>query len=498
MDYKDNMIYLYINFKMIIPESEIISVLREFNPWWYGQELGSLPSWSRSAGSEIQQWVASDAKRALLLLGPRQVGKTTLFRQTIRDLLEHGTDPRSILYVTFDSPQLKLAGADQLLRVWKNLWSEPPQSPIYLFLDEIQYVADWQTWIKHQVDFHPEWRIAATGSAIPLSESPESGVGRWKTIKLPTLSFYEYLRLRKVELPTAIPKVESFLELPDWNAGDFAMVSAAAEPLVAHFHEYLMRSGFPEPAQATTVAECQRLLREDAIDKVLKRDMTAIFGVRSILEMEKLFIYLCFHDGGIVNPGTLAKELEGVSKQTVVNFLEIFEASHLLYRLRPHGYGKEVLRGQSKYYLADPAISGSVLLLGERLLEAKEKLGAAVEAAFYKHLFTRYYSQAIAFSYWQSKKDRNKEVDVIGELGDQLIPFEVKYEDARINEGKIPGLRLFCEEKSVDRGYVITRRLDEFGVLPVHSARHGRGRELLPTRVLKIPAPLACLWLSMR
>ncbi len=120
------------------------------------------------------------------------------------------------------------------------------------------------------------------------------------------------------------------------------------------------------------------------------------------------FFFNCgLHDGGTMDITKIASELEGISKTGVTNFLELFEQTHLVYRLKPYGYGKEVLRGKSKYYLADPALSGSVLLLGKRLLQRPEKLGAAVEAAFFKHLFTRYYQQSIGFSYWQNRKGKD-------------------------------------------------------------------------------------------
>src|SRR5690606_15479215 len=65
--------------------------------------------------------------------------------------------------------------------------------------------------------------------------------------------------------------------------------------------------------------------------------------------------------------------------------------------------------------------------LGRRLLQDSVRLGAAVETAFFKHVFTRYYSSTPRFSYWQDKRNRNLEVDLIAEVGDRLIPFEVKY-----------------------------------------------------------------------
>ena len=72
-------------------------------------------------------------------------------------------------------------------------------------------------------------------------------------------------------------------------------------PLTGHFHDYLLRGGFPEPALTDGLTRCQRLLREDIVDKVLKRDMTAFYGVRRVLEIERLFLYLCYHDGGILD-----------------------------------------------------------------------------------------------------------------------------------------------------------------------------------------------------
>ena len=164
--------------------------------------------------------------------------------------------------------------------------------------------------------------------------------------------------------------------------------------------------------------------------------------------------------------------------------------------MRPHGYGKEVLRGRSKIYLADAALPGAVLLLGRRLLEKPDRLGAAVETAFFKHVFTRYYPDQPSFSYWQDKKNRDLEVDLIAQTGDRLVPFEVKYQDAEPTPRKLKGLRLFLEEKKIDHGYVITQRWEDFGIIETSSARQGHEREPLDAQILTIPAPLACLWLS--
>lgn len=472
---------------MLSTKSDLLGVLRQFNPWWRGERQSGLPDWKRAAFGEVKQWVRNPpAPRAVLLSGARQIGKTTLLLQTIESLLEEGVPPGQILYATFDHPLLKLAGLDGLMDLWREV--EPAQpGPEYVFLDEIQYTKDWQTWLKHQVDFQKHRRIAVTGSATPLvTEGQESGTGRWHTVRLATLSFYEYLQIKKVVAPD-LPELGSLQKLRSWSPADFGRTAAAAKPLTGHFHDYLLRGGFPQCALVDGVVAAQKLLREDIVDKVLKRDMTALYGVRRVLELEQTFLYLCLHDGGLLDMTELGKNLQ-VKKPTATNYITLLEAAHLIHRLPPFGYGKEILRGRSKVYLADAAIAPSVLLKGKSMLEDPVAMGAAVETAFFKHVFTRYYQQSVGFSYWRGKKDQ--EVDIIGEMEGRLVPFEVKYRNQATGWAELKGMVEFCRERKVSFGYVITKEMEDFGVME---------REIEPgvmLQLVKIPAPLACYWLG--
>ncbi|MBI4191601.1 MAG: ATP-binding protein [Betaproteobacteria bacterium] len=471
---------------MIASPAELFAVLRQYNPWWAGGRVADLPPWRRAAYREIDNWlVKPPAGRALLLSGARQVGKTTLFLQAIHDLLDRGVLAANILYATFDHPLVKLVGLDRLLQLWRE-FEAPGEGPEYLFLDEIQISKDWQVWVKHQVDFEKRRRIAITGSATPLTrEGLESGVGRWQTIRLATLSFYEYLQIRKLKAP-ALPKVTSFTQLYDWKPAQFTRTAEDARPLIALFHEYLLRGGFPQSALVENITTAQKLLREDIVDKVLKRDMTALFGVRRVVELEQVFLYLCLHGGGLLDLPELCKNL-ALKRPTVANFIDLLEATHLIYRLMPFGYGKEVLRGRPKVYLADAAIAPSVLLKGKSLLEDATALGRAVETAFFKHVFTRYYQRSIGFSYWRGKKGH--EVDIIADIERRLVPFEVKYRSQDTGAGELKGLAEFCAQRKVDRAYVITKDVRDFGPLPLPAAG-------AKTRAMKIPAALACYWLG--
>ena len=508
---------------MSISKDELISVLAQFNPWWRGEGTFDLPEWRRAAFNELFEWVYNPpAPRAALLSGARQVGKTTLLLQVINELLKRNIPAANILYVTFDHPIIKLAGIDSVLKAWRE--REPKAGGTeYLLLDEAQFIREWGTWIKHQVDFNKDRRIVFTGSAMPLiHKEQESGVGRWHTIKLATLSFYEYLQLKQfnpltvkeklekyfpataasndVELKAyfyrmiskddnellkhKIPRLKSLRDLFKWSPEDFYRVGEMAMPYAGHFHEYLLRGGFPQTAQVDSINQAQRLLREDIIDKALKRDMTALFGVRRVLDLEHTFLYLCMHDGGLLDMKNLCENLQ-VKWATAQHFIELLEATHLIYRLQPIGYGKDILRAKYKVYLADAAIAPAVLLKGKSIIDDPNALGIATETAVFKHLLARYYSQNVRFTYWIGTKKH--EVDLVAAINNQIIPFEVKYRAQHTGARELKGLSEFCKKKAIEYAYVITKSFEDFGPLVLPDVN---------TKVMRIPASLLCYWMG--
>jgi len=472
---------------MNMPKNELIKILATFNPWWRNESIPDLPSWQRASFYELFSWIQTPpAPRAVLLSGARQVGKTTLLLQAIDKLLDEGIPAANILYITFDHPIIKLAGIDVALEAWRERQPKVGGQE-YLFLDEAQNIQNWGTWIKHQVDFNKNRRIVFTGSAMPLLQTQqESGVGRWHTIRLTTLSFYEYLHLKglSASLPK-LPQLKSLRDLFNWAQNDFYQITEIAEPYVGHFHEYLVRGGFPQAALIENITQAQRLLRDDIIDKVLKRDMTMLFGVRRVLELEMTFLYLCMHDGGLLDMATLGSNLK-IAQQTVLHFIELLEATHLIYRLPPFGYGKEILRARYKVYLADAAIAPAVLMKGKTAFDDPSDLGIATETAVFKHIYARYYAQSLRFTYWRDRSE--KEVDLIAEFGNEIIPFEVKYRFEHTGVRDLKGLLHFCETKSVRIGYVITKSLSDFGLL-----KEVRNPD---THIMLIPAPLLCYWMG--
>lgn len=157
-------------------------------------------------------------------------------------------------------------------------------------------------------DSRKDIRLTATGSASPILEkgATDSGTGRWSVLKIPTMSFYEYCRLLQLEEPI-LPDGLKLTKLVKMSNAELGDLMDRFAPLEGHFNRYLMIGGFPELVLSDDDIYAQRMLREDVVDKVIKRDVLTLFNIRSPLLMEKLFLYLCMNSTEIFSVTTAAK-----------------------------------------------------------------------------------------------------------------------------------------------------------------------------------------------
>lgn len=484
-----------------LERSQILNILRGFNPWWAGLPV-NVPAFRRLAFDQCLRLLDDPTfKRALLLSGPRRVGKTTVLKQVAENLIKRGAAPASVLYVSLDHPLLKLVSLTALLQVYREEFFAEGK-PTVLLLDEVQYAVDWELHVKTLVDHHPEYRILATGSAAVTTrrKQAESGVGRWITVPIPTLSFYEYLRIRGVEIPSPLEE----LRLPELFTAKhelFGAIAHASRALLPEFRRYLLVGGFPETARLPDVAAAQQILREDVVERVLRKDLVALYEVRSVRAFEQLFIYLCLHTGGILGVKTVATAL-GVAAPTIENHLEVLAQAHLIYRLPPTAIsGKRVLKARDKIYIADAALRNAVLLKGDQILDDPDELGLVAETTVLRHVFAFYYQDTPRVSYWlapvkraarpgrpradeERAEEKKLEVDIVVQSPSYTIPFEVKYREGA-TLSRTSGLVEFCRAENVERAYFVTKRDEHFGVVTFPDHR---------TKYLRIPAHiLTCL-----
>ena len=451
----------------IVSDAQVIKVLQQYNPWWRTPSAikeESKPQKRLAYYEALKTLTHKSIRRFAVLSGMRRVGKTTILYQIIEHLIDEGINPKNILYATFDNPILKLVNVENVLSIYESMY--PIEGTRYIFFDEVQYTENWELWMKVIYDSRKDIRLIATGSASPILEkgSADSGIGRWSVLKIPTLSFYEYCRLLDLDLPH-LPENLRLSELQDFGSAQLGDLMNKFIPLQNHFNRYLMIGGFPELVLSDDDSYAQRMLREDVVDKVIKRDVLSLFNIRSPLLMEKLFLYLCMNSTEIFNATTAAKELENTSIATIESYIKALEMSNLIYLAKPMDVGsKGALKGKPKIIIADAAVRNAVLMIDDVLSDEKE-LGAMVETTVYKHMVSFYQGIPAQLGYFRKAKDNQKEVDVVAELPRQKILCEVKYRNQSHIAATDAIVELCQDEKAkVTNAFLITKRLDDFGI----------------------------------
>lgn len=457
----------------ITSNENIIKLLYSYNPWW---RTGIVPKemtkpTKRFAYNESITWLkSSEFRRFVILSGARRVGKSTIMYQMIDTLLEQNINPKSILYLSFEHPILKFFNIEEMLEIYTN--NINPNEKMWLFFDEIQYADNWELYLKVLFDTKPNVYVTATGSASPVIEKGvgDSGVGRWHIIHVPTLSFYEYCKILKIEDAPKLNVNINPTNLANLKINEQREIINLLEPLQKHFTRYLTVGGFPELALSENEFNSQRILREDVVDKVLKRDIPSIFNIRNSAALEKVFLFLCFNSSNIINTATISKELDGTSRTTIDNYIDYLEKANLIYKSHPIGMeGKMILKSSPKIYISDAAIRNAVLMINVNdLISNQEEMGLVAETAVYKHLVSFYYPSHANVGYFRKSNKNSKEVDVVIDYPVGRIIAEVKYrENPNIKQNDAIIELANSEKERILAAIVVTKNSDSFGVLPI-------------------------------
>lgn len=461
----------------IISKESLLKVLTSYNPWWKTGAVNPKlsKSYRRFAFYEAMNKLSrQDIRRTVVLTGARRVGKTTIQYQMIEELLRKGVPPQKIIFISMDHPMLKLSGFHDILECYQeNIY---PEQDVYYFFDEVQYAQDWDKWLKIIYDMQPDTKVVATGSASPalIKGNQESGAGRWSAIQVPTMSFYEYCELLDVDRPI-LPKELKITPLLQKNQQERTEIMLQLSKVQNHFNRYLQVGGFPELALADNDVLAQQIMREDVVDKVLKRDIPSLYNIRNAIELERIFLYLCNVSSEIVSVEAIARELSGVSRPTVENYIHYLESANLIYQSWPVNMaGKKVLKASPKIYIADAAIRNAVLM-DDSLLTDPVEMGKIVETAVYKHVAAFYAQQAVSVGYFRDGS-RGKEVDVVVECANaKNMLIEVKYREG----APIPDNAAICELcGDAAAAIVVTKTPGDFGA---HHTKSGK-------ELLRIPA----------
>ena len=317
------------------------------NPWW---QTGEVAQEYRKVSPRLfidtfYHYLSLDGlKRAILLMGPRRVGKTWLLQHSINRLLsEQKIDPRNIIFLPIDVPVYHNSELEELLyEACKVSGADPKTEWMYVFFDEIQYKKDWETSLKTLTDSYPNIRFVASGSAasVLLKGARESGAGRFTDLTLAPLTFYEYVQM----------------------AGRDESVLESTEVTNRLFLDYMNFGGYPELVSNSVVRnDPKQFIQRDIIDKVLLRDLPSLYHIDDVRDLQAFFSYVAYHSGMVQSYEGLSQGT-GLSKHTVTKLVQYLEDAFLISRLDRVDINALSLKRatQFKLYLTNPSLRASM------------------------------------------------------------------------------------------------------------------------------------------
>lgn len=415
------------------------------NPWWIDAQKPPAPDYRRELhGVVLKQLVDVSDRRAVVLRGPRQVGKTTILWQIIGDLLQEGWPPHNILYFDFSDERIT---SD--FEIHEVVAARPEgqnsELPGLLLFDEVGRARNWDQWLKRIVDELQD-RVVVTDSSSTIlrSGSMESGLGRWDEVILEGMNYREFLGV---------------------YAGDELSIDqvASRQPHLAEI--YLRNGGFPEHARNENILQVSERLREDIVGKAILQDLVR-YGV-DVQGAKRLFVYLIQNSGLILNVSDIAKEIGGRDRRSVSDWVELLEDTQLVYRLDRYATSPaSKQKSHPKYYASD---HGLINALSVSPVDENSVRGKVIEAVAFRHL--REIARSISAELYFYRNNKDEECDFILAVPGLTIAVEVT-SSRRVRSEKIAKLVKLINAEKWDRGALLysgfdAQEIDGIKVLPV-------------------------------
>lgn len=432
---------------LTISEQDIISRLWLDNPWW--EDISNVPFRQVPKRDYFKKFfnlfTKKHVKRAVIMMGPRRVGKTVILYQSVIDLLNEGIEPDKILFVSMDTPMYLGLSLEKMLNIFMGIFKHNKDTPIYIIFDEIQYLKDWERHLKDLVDHYPQARFVASGSAAAALKlkSQESGAGRFTHFMLPPLTFAEYLKFSGNEY---LIEKDEFNPIND-GTNDI-------NELNKRFVDYINYGGYPEVVMDSEVRQnTKRYVKEDIIDKVLLRDLPSLYGISNIQELNQLFAVLAYNTGNEVSPEELS-QTSGVAKHDLQKYLEYLEAAFLIVRVAKVNMNSKHFKRQRQFkiYLTNPSMRAALF---KPVSSEHEAMGNLAETAIFSQWFHSPEMDLIRYARWSGSS--GGEVDIV-KLKPDFKPnwgYEIKWSDRYYNEPrKLRSLLKFAKKNQMPEGCV--------------------------------------------
>jgi predicted AAA+ superfamily ATPase len=363
------------------------------NPHWTGKKYSNLQQRS------IFEWLKTNLQTShiQILTGIRRSGKSSLFAMLINELMKENK-PKSILKLNMDNPLF--------FEIWDNPASLYPlietaekitgEKVKYLFLDEVQVVKDWETFVKSEYDTGRFDKIFVTGSNSSFLENEYSTFlsGRYLENSVFPYSFSEILRNSDInsyfDLVSNTPKVLQLLDkCLEWGC-------------------------FPEIV-ATKNTEIKTNLLNSYFDSIIMKDCISRYQIADVATFKKMLLYGISNIGSVFSHKSLGTAV-GTNENTAKKYLNILSDSYIISDISNFAFSlKENVRNSHKLYAADNGIINSV---SYRFWDNKAKL---FENFVFNELQKQQYDE-ITFA------NNHGECDFVIKKGFEYQAFQVCYE----------------------------------------------------------------------
>ena len=340
----------------------------------------------------------TDTQFVKILTGVRRCGKSTILGMIKDRLIECGIDEEQILMYRFDSMEYEGMSAKQMYSAIKERLASGKRS--YVFLDEVQEIKGWEKVVNSlQTDFDTDIYVTGSNSRMMSSEIETYLTGRYVSFRIFTLSFAEYLTFKKEHSPLSDTRTELF--------------------------NYIRLGGFPAThLRPFTDDEVYTIVR-DIYNSTVFSDIVKRNQIRKIDQLERVVKFAFDNVGKTFSAKSISDYLKSENRkldnETVYGYLEKLEKAYILHRCSRYDIqGRELLKTQEKFYLADSAFKYSILGFDSR------SVAAMLENIVYLELLRRGYTVNIG-------KTSGGEIDFVATRRNEKLYIQVTREIANEN-----------------------------------------------------------------
>ena len=407
------------------------SGLIEFNPWWSSGQIPErlLEEKKRDLFDDVVELLSN--RQIVSIIGLRRTGKTSLMYQIIDYLLKNKVTKDRIMYFSFDK---KVSSIEEIMSTYKReiIIEDELSEQIYLFLDEIQKLEDWQNQIKLLYDKNLPIKFILSGSSsLSLKKtSKETLAGRNYVTKLSPLSFKEYLKLSSISYP-------KFTNIDE----TYKKVRIDEDKYVTDLHRFINFHGLPETIGMDEELT-NRYIRSSLIDQVIYKDIPSNYDIGDPSVIEELLRIIAERPGMLLRFESLASDLSR-TRQTISKYIFYLENSFILKLI--YNYSGSFITSAKKLkkvYFSHPCMINA-------LKSKKTNIGRLVESQVVNELGIDFFHRR-----------QQKEVDAIFRYDQSILPIEIKYKsDIKSKDEK--NLIDFMQKEDIKKGLMITKDLFE-------------------------------------